>query len=42
MISAIISVFFMQVDKFDDEELYELSVWFLLRTIMCLGGYEYN
>mgnify|MGYP003191008932 CR=1 FL=1 len=42
MISAIISVFFMQVDKFDDEELYELSVWFLLRTFMCLGGYEYN
>ena len=42
MISSIISVFFMQVDKFDDEELYELSVWFLLRTFMCLGGYEYN
>ena len=42
MISAIISVFFMQVDKFDDEELYELSVWFLLRTFMGLVGYEYN
>lgn len=42
MISAIISVFFMQIDKFDDEKLYELSVWFLLRTIMCLGGHEYN
>lgn len=39
-ISGIVAAYDMQCDKFDDEELYSMSAYFLLRTAMCMHGRE--
>ena len=40
LISGIISVYDRACDKFDDEEIYGLRAYFLLKSAMCMHGRE--
>lgn len=42
LIGAICAVYEQLVDRFDDDEMYDLSGYFLLRAIMKMNSNEYK